>query len=57
MEMRAADLVSAPSFSPSLPVIPDFYPRYSRESGNQARHSKSSMNRERQIPSPFMGEG
>ena len=35
-------------------------PRHSRESGNpddcsQARYTKSSMNRERQIPSPFMG--
>jgi len=41
---------------------PPLLPRHSRESGNpdgcsQARYPKSSTNRERQIPSPFMGEG
>ena len=47
-------------YSRFLPVIPALSPRHSRESGNpdgcnQARHPKSSMNRERQIPSPLMG--
>ena len=41
-------------------VIPDFYPVIPAKAGmtdvgSQARHTKSSTNTNRRIPSPFMG--
>ena len=53
--------IAAPP-SPISPAIPDFHPCHSRESGNpddfsQDCRPKSGANSERQIPSPFMGEG